>query len=45
MARAREQQICCEDTPYYYCISRVVRQAILCGFNRSTKQNYEQRRQ
>jgi hypothetical protein len=21
MTRAREQQICCEDTPYYHCIS------------------------
>ena len=45
MTRAREQQICCEDTPYYHCISRVVRKAYLCGFDRSTQQDYEHRRQ
>ena len=41
----REQQICCEDTPYYHCISRVVRRAFLCGFDRLTKQSFEHRRQ
>ena len=44
MTRARAQQICCQDTPYYHCISRVVRKAFLCGFDRSTQQNYEHRR-
>ena len=45
MTRARAQQICCQDTPYYHCISRVVRKAFLCGFDKSTQQDYEHRRQ
>ena len=36
MTRAREQQISVADTPYYHCISRVVRKAFLCGFDRTT---------
>ena len=45
MTRAREQLICCTDTPYYHCISRVVRKAFLCGFDNTTQQDYEHRRQ
>jgi hypothetical protein len=45
MTRARAQQICCQDTPYYHCISRVVRKVFLCGFDKSTQQDYEHHRQ
>jgi len=45
MTRACEQQICCEDTPYYHCISRVVRRAFLCGFDQYSQTDCEHRRQ
>ena len=45
MTRARSQQICCQDTPYYHCISRVVRKAYLCGVDKTTQQDFEHRRQ
>ena len=45
MTRARSQQICCQDTPYYHCVSRVVRRAFLCGYDQTTQQDFEYRRQ
>ena len=45
MIRAGAQQIFCQYTPYYHCISRVVRKDFLCSFDRSTQQEYEHRRQ
>ncbi|MDO6642184.1 transposase, partial [Shewanella sp. 5_MG-2023] len=45
MARPRETLVSLEDTPYYHCCSRVVRKAFLCGFDASSGDNYEHRRE
>ena len=45
MTVARSQLINLEATPYYHCISRCVRRAFLCGFDRYSNQSYEHRRE
>lgn len=44
MTKPRSQLICLNDTPYYHCISRCVRQARLCGFDPVTGKDYEYRK-
>ncbi len=44
MPKARYQQISLSDTPYYYCISRCVRRAFLCGQDTFSGKNYEHRK-
>ena len=45
MTIARCRQISVETTPYYHIIGRCVRRAFLCGFDSSSGQDYEHRRQ
>ncbi|MFT6920475.1 MAG: hypothetical protein ACJA2G_003125 [Cognaticolwellia sp.] len=45
MARPRQTIVNLDDTPYYHCCSRVVRKAFLCGFDNSTGENFEHRRE
>ena len=44
MAQPRSQQISLDATPYYHCISRCVRRAYLCGFDRFSNKSFKHRR-
>jgi REP element-mobilizing transposase RayT len=44
MTLPRKSLISLADTPYYHCVSRCVRRAYLCGYDRMTTKSYEHRR-
>lgn len=45
MPQPRYRLVDTQTTPYYHCISRCVRRAFLFGFDRSTRKNFDHRKQ
>lgn len=45
MPQPRYRLVDTQTTPYYHCVSRCVRRAFLCGYDRSSRKNFDHRKQ
>jgi len=45
MPQPRYRLVDTQTTPYYHCISRCVRRAFLCGYDRLSRKNFDHRKQ
>ncbi len=45
MTTPRRHQICLSVTPYYHCVTRCVRRAFLCGYDRVNRRRCDHRKQ
>lgn len=45
MPQPRYRLVDTETTPYYHCISRCVRRAFLCGYDKSSRKSFDHRKQ
>jgi len=45
MTQARSTIVSAADTPYYHSVSRCVRRAYLCDYDRDSRSDYKHRRQ
>ena len=45
MPQPRYRLVDTQTTPYYHCVSRCVRRAFLCGYDRASRKNFDHRKQ